>query len=156
MFFAKQKHLLDGNLAGHLAGRVFTTPRPGLVQPVEPRFVSSIRKWLKKRIVKRVGIESEKLWDVWLKYCCKYWRELSRRKSYPPGQIQLDRFPEGDQYSDVFKVTIVVPWRWPIFRISIFFSSILRYNCSSLKVTTINTFPFQDTIVDFFGHWHMN
>merc|ERR1712210_80274 len=31
------KHLLDGNLAGHLAGRVFTTPRPGLVQPVEPR-----------------------------------------------------------------------------------------------------------------------
>merc|ERR1712080_432470 len=31
------KHLLDGNLAGHLAGRVFTTPRPGLLQPVEPR-----------------------------------------------------------------------------------------------------------------------
>merc|ERR1712173_425050 len=25
------KHLLDGNLAGHLAGRVFTTPRPGLI-----------------------------------------------------------------------------------------------------------------------------
>merc|ERR1712098_152252 len=27
------KHLLDGNLAGHLAGRVFTTPAPGLIQP---------------------------------------------------------------------------------------------------------------------------
>merc|ERR1712117_740324 len=52
------KHLLDGNLAGHLAGRVFTTPRPGLVQPVEPR-----------------------------------------RKSYPPGQIQLDRFPEGFNFN---------------------------------------------------------
>merc|ERR1712168_1510112 len=52
------KHLLDGNLAGHLAGRVFTTPRPGLVQPVEPR-----------------------------------------RKSFPPGQIQLDRFPEGFNFN---------------------------------------------------------
>ena len=31
---------MDGNLAGHLAGRVFTTPRPGLVQPVEPRFAT--------------------------------------------------------------------------------------------------------------------
>merc|ERR1712080_812491 len=52
------KHLLDGNLAGHLAGRVFTTPRPGLLQPVEPR-----------------------------------------RKSFPPGQIQLDRFPEGFNFN---------------------------------------------------------
>merc|ERR1711997_372371 len=52
------KHLLDGNLAGHLAGRVFTTPRPGLVQPIEPR-----------------------------------------RKSFPPGQIQLDRFPEGFNFN---------------------------------------------------------
>ena len=34
-----QKHLLDGNLAGHLAGRVFTTPRPGLIpEPVAPRW----------------------------------------------------------------------------------------------------------------------
>merc|ERR1712008_8765 len=37
------KHLLDGNLAGHLAGRVFTTPRPGLAQPVEPRGRASHR-----------------------------------------------------------------------------------------------------------------
>merc|ERR1712203_116794 len=52
------KHLLDGNLAGHLAGRVFTTPRPGLVpEPVAPR------------------------------------------KSFPPGQIQLDRFPEGFNFN---------------------------------------------------------
>jgi hypothetical protein len=52
------KHLLGGDLAGHLAGRVFTTPRPGLAQPVEPR-----------------------------------------RKSFPPGQIQLDRFPEGFNFN---------------------------------------------------------
>merc|ERR1712080_34839 len=52
------KHLLDGNLAGHLAGRVFTTPRPGLIpEPVAPR------------------------------------------KSFPPGQIQLDRFPEGFNFN---------------------------------------------------------
>merc|ERR1711934_1073996 len=55
------KHLLDGNLAGHLAGRVFTTPRPGLVQP---------------------AVEVE-----------------PRRKSFPPGQIQLDRFPEGFNFN---------------------------------------------------------
>merc|ERR1712083_329390 len=52
------KHLLGGDLAGHLAGRVFTTPRLGLAQPVEPR-----------------------------------------RKSFPPGQIQLDRFPEGFNFN---------------------------------------------------------
>merc|ERR1711971_1211637 len=52
------EHLLGGDLAGHLAGRVFTTPRPGLAKPLEPR-----------------------------------------RKSYPPGQIQLDRFPEGFNFN---------------------------------------------------------
>merc|ERR1712215_639804 len=46
------KHLLDGNLAGHLAGRKFTTPAPGSITPQAKRF-------------------------------------------FPPGQIQLDRFPEG-------------------------------------------------------------
>merc|ERR1711934_782568 len=37
------KHLLGGDLAGHLAGRVFTTPRPGLAQPVEPEGKASPR-----------------------------------------------------------------------------------------------------------------
>merc|ERR1712212_426634 len=46
------------NPAGHLAGRVFTTPAPGLVQPVD-----------------------------------------HRRKNFPPGQIQLDRFPEGFNFN---------------------------------------------------------
>merc|ERR1719295_1081867 len=53
------KHLLDGNLAGHLAGRVFTTPAPGLIQPAVDQ----------------------------------------RRRNFPPGQIQLDRFPEGFNFN---------------------------------------------------------
>jgi len=52
----QSQHLLDGNLAGHLAGRVFTTPRPGF----EP---------------------------------------VTAKRVFPPGQIQLDRFPEGFNFN---------------------------------------------------------
>merc|ERR1719166_332737 len=54
-----QKDLLDGNLAGLLAGRVFTTPAPlplGVTTPAPNRF-------------------------------------------FPPGQIKLDRFPEGFNFN---------------------------------------------------------
>ena len=55
-----QQDLLDGNLAGLLAGRVFTTPRPlpaGV--PTTPR----------------------------------------QDRFFPPGQIKLDRFPEGFNFN---------------------------------------------------------
>merc|ERR1711962_1423590 len=51
----QQEHLLAGNLAGHLAGRVFTTPPPGLTP--------------------------------------------APRRQFPPGKIQLDRFPEGFNFN---------------------------------------------------------
>ena len=30
------------------------------------------------------------------------------RKSFPPGQIQLDRFPEGNQANDIFIEKIIL------------------------------------------------
>ena len=56
----QQKDLLDGNLAGLLAGRVFTTPRP-----LPP------------------GVPTTPRTD----------------RFFPPGQIKLDRFPEGFNFN---------------------------------------------------------
>ena len=56
----QQKDLIDGNLAGLLAGRTFTTSRPsltGLPQTTKPS------------------------------------------RFFPPGQIKLDRFPEGFNFN---------------------------------------------------------
>ena len=56
----QQKHLLDGNLAGLLAGRTFTTPRPTPIGvPTTPK----------------------------------------QNRFFPPGQIKLDRFPEGFNFN---------------------------------------------------------
>merc|ERR1711881_69151 len=56
----QQRFLIDGNLAGHLAQRTFTTPRPSL--PGQPTIEPAHR-------------------------------------FFPPGQIKLDRFPEGFNFN---------------------------------------------------------
>ena len=78
----QQRDLLEGNLAGLLAGRTFTTPRPpppGV--PTTPRS------------------DTGHCDQIFLGDTNYIFLHPRADRFFPPGQIKLDRFPEGFNFN---------------------------------------------------------